>query len=529
MASTYSPSLRLQLMATGENAGSWGDITNTNLGTAIEQAIVGTTDVTFVGSNITLELSDVNTEQPARALRLNLVGTSGGARILYVPDTEKSYIVRNTLADQVTVTVTGTPGTSVVVPSGKTMYLYIDSVNVTEAVNHINSFTTSTPISVSSGGTGASSFTSGAILTGTGTSAIGTLVGNEVGQIPQWNGTNWTVAAISAGVLTFSGGSTGLTPSSPSGGAITLGGVLAVPNGGTAISTYASGDLLYATGPGGLARLAIGTPGQVLTVAGGVPTWSASTAGITGITAGTGITTSGTTNVTVSVDSNVVATLSGTQTFTGSKVFSSAIRCPTYNLTTTGYSVTYADNSVKISADNTVVARGFRSGAVNYWTLHNSNICGIAYDETSAGLFNVGIGFQSGTYWQMFQANYIVSSVADVRKPGGGTFNTTSDERLKENVIGYKKGLSAIKQLRPVYFNYNDVTDLGKNTNHETFTGLIAQEVQTTAFADTVNTDKDGYLNLDPSEFTFALINAVKELSTQIDELKSELAALKGT
>lgn len=562
MASTYSPSLRLQLMQTGENAGSWGEITNTNLGTALEQAIVGTADITFVGSNITLELTDVNTEQPARALRLNLVGTSGGARILYVPDTEKSYIVRNTLADQVTVTVVSTPGTSVVVPAGKTMYLYVDSVNVTEAINHINNFTTTTPIAVSSGGTGQSSFTNGALLTGTGDAGIGTLVGTVVGQIPQWNGTNWSVASISAGVLTFSAGTTGLTPATASGGAVTLGGTLGVTNGGTGFNTYVAGDLLYATGPGGLQRLAIGTPGQVLTVAGGIPSWSSSSAGITAITAGTGITTSGTTNVTVGVDSSVVATLSGTQTFTGDKSFgtnssidyssgdnfivrgsgilwirtvndpvttgSSGIRCQAYNLTSTGYSIYYANTSVNVAAANTVVGRGFTSASVNYWTLHDSVLGGIAYDYATAGLYNVGIGFAAGTYWQMFQAGFIVSSVADVRKPGGGSFNNTSDAQLKENVVDYTKGLAELKQLRPVDYNYNDVTDLGKFTNHKTFTGLIAQEVQNTAFADTVNVGSDGYLNLDPSELTFALINAVKELSAQVDALKAEVAALKG-
>ena len=46
MASTYS-NLKIQLMTTGENAGTWGTVTNTNLGTALEEAIVGSADVTF--------------------------------------------------------------------------------------------------------------------------------------------------------------------------------------------------------------------------------------------------------------------------------------------------------------------------------------------------------------------------------------------------------------------------------------------------------------------------------------------------
>ena len=81
MPSTYSP-LKIQLMATGENATTWGTITNTNLGTAIEEAITGSADVTFASADVTLTLIDSNASQTARNLRLNLTGTSGGARNL---------------------------------------------------------------------------------------------------------------------------------------------------------------------------------------------------------------------------------------------------------------------------------------------------------------------------------------------------------------------------------------------------------------------------------------------------------------
>jgi hypothetical protein len=57
-------------------------------------------------------------------------------------------------------------------------------------------------------------------------------------------------------------------------------GVLPEANGGTAQSTYATGDLVYASAANTLSKRAIGTTGQVLTVAGGVPTWSASATGI---------------------------------------------------------------------------------------------------------------------------------------------------------------------------------------------------------------------------------------------------------
>jgi hypothetical protein len=90
-------------MATGEKNNTWGAITNTNLGTALEEAITGTADVTFASGNVTLTLTDTNASQTARNLRLNLIGTTAGARNLIVPAIEKLYFINNTCADTITV------------------------------------------------------------------------------------------------------------------------------------------------------------------------------------------------------------------------------------------------------------------------------------------------------------------------------------------------------------------------------------------------------------------------------------------
>ena len=88
MASTYS-SLKIQLMATVENSGTWGTVTNTNLGTAIEEAIVGSADVSFADADVTLTLTNTNSSQTARNLRLNLGGAISSAKNLIVPAIEK--------------------------------------------------------------------------------------------------------------------------------------------------------------------------------------------------------------------------------------------------------------------------------------------------------------------------------------------------------------------------------------------------------------------------------------------------------
>jgi hypothetical protein len=156
MASTYS-ALKIQLMATGENSGTWGNVTNVNLGTALEEAIVGSADVTFASGTVTLTLTDSNSTQAARNLRLNLTGTSGGAQDLIVPAIEKVYIVNNGCADAITVKNSG--GTGIAVPAGKTMYVYNNGTNVVDAVTHLTSLTLGSALPIASGGTGSTSTT----------------------------------------------------------------------------------------------------------------------------------------------------------------------------------------------------------------------------------------------------------------------------------------------------------------------------------------------------------------------------------
>lgn len=175
MASTYSD-LKIELIGTGEQSGTWGTTTNTNLGTAIEEAITGSADVSFSSADVTLSLTDTNTTQSARNLRLNLTGTSGGARNLTVPAIEKVYVVNNGLADDVTVKPSG--GTGIVVPAGKTMVLFstdddgdstFDMVDVT---THLSSLTLNTDLAVADGGTGSSTAAGARTNLGLGSMAV---------------------------------------------------------------------------------------------------------------------------------------------------------------------------------------------------------------------------------------------------------------------------------------------------------------------------------------------------------------------
>jgi len=159
---------------------------------------------------VTLTLTDTNATQTARNLRLNLTGTSGGARNLIVPSIEKAYIVNNGLAD--TVTVKTLAGSGVAVPSGRTMWVFSDGVNVVAVVSHLTSLTLGSPLAVTSGGTGATDAATARTNIGAGTVTSVDVSGGTTG-------------------LTFSG-----SPVTTS-GSITMGGTLAISNGGTGATT----------------------------------------------------------------------------------------------------------------------------------------------------------------------------------------------------------------------------------------------------------------------------------------------------
>jgi hypothetical protein len=174
MASTYS-SLKIELIGTGDQAGTWGATTNVNLGTAIEEAITGSANVTFASSNTAIALTDTNATQTARNLRLNLVGTITNQQTLFIPAIEKQYIVTNGLSNSVVISngSNASPtGTTVTVPAGKSMLVYNDGSNVADVITQLVSLALTNPLGIASGGTGLATIGSnGTVLTSNGTVA----------------------------------------------------------------------------------------------------------------------------------------------------------------------------------------------------------------------------------------------------------------------------------------------------------------------------------------------------------------------
>jgi hypothetical protein len=243
MASTYS-NLKIQLMATGENSGTWGNVTNANLGDAIEQAIVETATVTFASANVTLTLSDSNSKQDARALRLNLTGTTAGARDLIVPAIQKPYLVNNGTADTITVKVSGQTG--VAVPASTSMLLYNNGTDVVVAFNRV----------------------------------VGNLVGTASNATVLQTARNIQISGnVTAANVSFNGSAdVNLNVTAINAAGITSG-TLPEGRGGTGETTYTNGQLLIGSTPdGGLTKATL-TAGTGITITNGAGSITVAAAG----------------------------------------------------------------------------------------------------------------------------------------------------------------------------------------------------------------------------------------------------------
>jgi hypothetical protein len=160
MSSSYS-SLKFELITTGEQSGLWGGTTNTNIGTAVEQALVGMATLTsanFTANVAILTLADTNSLQNARALCLNIAaGAVSAAGTINVPVIEKPYIIINDSSFTVTVKVSGQTG--VAVPAGKRTVVYNNGSDVGNQIDYLSTLALGTPLPITSGGTGTSSTT----------------------------------------------------------------------------------------------------------------------------------------------------------------------------------------------------------------------------------------------------------------------------------------------------------------------------------------------------------------------------------
>ena len=440
MASSYSD-LKIELIGTGEQSGSWGTTTNTNLGTAIEEAIAESVDVSFSSGTATLTLTDSNGTQSARHLRLNLTGTSGGAQNLVVPAIEKPYIVNNGTDD--TITIKTPSGTGIAVPSGKTMWVYNNGTNVVDAVTHVTTLTS-----------GAATF-SGVVDADAGVTVDNiTIDGTEIdlssGDLTLDVAGDIILDADGEEVI-FKDGSTNVGHVSMDSDNLTI------------KSLVSDKDVLIQGNDGG--------------------------SGITALTLDMSAAGAASFNSTVTANAGVIVdniTIDGTE-----------------------IDLSSGDLTVDVAGDIVLDADGgdviFKDAGTEIGRITNSS---------SDLVINSAVSDKDMIFKGNDGGSTITALTLDMSAAGAATFNNDvtafSDERLKDNIETIEDALTKVKNMRGVTF-----TREGRQG-----TGVIAQEMQK-VMPEVVH-DEGEYMSVAYGNLVGVLIEAVKELKAEIEELKHD-------
>jgi hypothetical protein len=149
MTTQYSPILKLALPVQGELSGTWGDVVNDNITSMVEQAIAGRAVIdTWTTNSHTLTTANGTTSESRCAmLELTDTGTAlTGAGTVICPTASKIYIVKNDAGQNITVKTAS--GTGILVPDGRTTFLFCDGTNVVEALTHTTSLQLGTSTTV---------------------------------------------------------------------------------------------------------------------------------------------------------------------------------------------------------------------------------------------------------------------------------------------------------------------------------------------------------------------------------------------
>jgi hypothetical protein len=453
MASTYSD-LKIELIGTGDQTGTWGLTTNNNFQFAVEEAITGSADVTFADADQVLTLTNTNTSQTARNLRLNLIGSVSAARNLTVPAIKKFYIVNNNLTYNITVKCAGGVDTGVIVPAGTATFLFNVGTYMVNAISYLSTLYLGVPLGVASGGTG-SSLSTGApfalkgansditsiggltsplsvaqggtgVSTGTGSGSVvlsntPVLAGTPTAPTAT-AGTNNTQLATTAFVTTAVSTATGSlgTMSTQNANAVaitggTITGItdLAVADGGTGSSTLTLNNVLLGNGTSALQTVAPGTSGNLLTSNG--TTWQSTTKTLTygtsvPTTSGASVTLSSIPSwakritiiwngVTNSASTGLLMTLNSISTgYSGTQSRLNATGTVTNNSSTSGFTLTQNPPSTSYGKYTITLANASTyfyvvDGAQNVGTNTNFIVGGV-----SVGSVLTSVTFAGGTF-----------------------------------------------------------------------------------------------------------------------------------
>ena len=548
MASTYSSDLRIELIANGEQSGTWGSTTNNNLGTLIEDAISGMVTVTVTSAAQALTALNGAADE-ARCAAIEVVVAAGANCSIYAPPVTKIYVVKNTsLLYNVTVYANTGPlppnstiaaGVGVVVPPEKTMLIRCDTVDMLDCVSHLDSLTLNTALPAPSGGTGFSSYNIGDLLYASSNVALAKLASTNTGNVlitngvntaPSWGKANLTTAVT--GTLPVTNGGTGLA-TAPSANAVLIGNgtafTLSNLTAGANITITNAGGALTIASSGGGGSGGGNVTGSGVTIDNQLVRWN-----------GTGGTSIQNSTATITDAGLLTAT-----TFSGSGVGLSAVNASNVSTGTVPAArlpaaTTSAAGAVSTSAQEFAgvkrFAKGFGINADNpantAWPLYVQSSTGdpsITSYNTSSGGFAIQAAYYDGRSNPIqFTYGTSVNNLVEVARISGTsttiTYGTGSDYRLKENVVPLTDAITKLKLLAPKRFTWIKAPEAG------VIEGFIAHELQAIV-PQAVDGEKDGFYPdgkiklqcVDISMLVPLLTAALQEAVARIEALEARL------
>ena len=277
---TYVNNLRLKEIATGDESGTWGTSTNTNLELIGEGLGYGTEQVA-ADSNETFTMADgVADGMRGMYLKFTSAGSLTGTRVLTLaPNTvSKVWIIENATTGSQIITIKQGSGATVNVANGDRVFLYTDGAGSGAAVFTANpsEVGVGTVTSVATTGT-----VNGITLTGGTITTTGTLtLGGTLGSVD--------LTSQITGTLPIANGGTNSTSTTYCSLTANVSGTLPVANGGTGATSLTADNVILGNGTSAVQVVAPGSAGNVLTSSGGT-TWASTALPASGISAGLSI------------------------------------------------------------------------------------------------------------------------------------------------------------------------------------------------------------------------------------------------
>ena len=519
MALTYSPSLRLTLIGSGDQSGTWGTTTNANLSPLIDQAIAGVATIVVSGSaDYTLSVLNGATDE-ARQMVLYVTGTLTASINIIVPNVDKLYVVVNDTAGGWPIYVKPAVGSiKALVAYSTSALVYCDSVGVFLAV--------ATPVLVPGAGISITGTNSSPIITNSGVRTFNTRSGAVT-----LSSSDVTTALTYTPPTASGGGATGTWPITITNGvynniAQSITGTLTISVGnieawgaGASSSNFAGAQNALANNSGtnnialGINALYTNTTGSENTGVGSQASYG-NLVGVRNVAVGRSALINNKSSWNTAIGAFAASALNGTGILS---LNNTAVGYSSLSQATVAVSCTAIGSNALINATgDSNTALGYNAG---YTTLSGaSNVCIGAYSVTSTSIISNEVNISNNVTQARFQG----AAVA---------WTFTSDQRDKTAIEDLALGLGYINKLQPRKYQWDfRHTDIDKGKES---IGFIAQELL--AVVEETGTSYIGLVDTnDPNQYTIAttnlipiLVNAVKELSVELNTLKT-LIALKG-